>query len=71
MSHASDIRYIDIDVIYIVDDELRRIRDFDAMSFDDEESFSSDAGIKAAELHDNQLAGDASFYVKLKEVLHV
>lgn len=71
MSHASYIRYVDIDVINIIDNELRRLCDFQTMRFDDEVPFSSEACIETAELNNNKFAGDTSFYVKLKEILHV
>lgn len=71
MSHASYIRNVDIDVVYIIDNELRRLCDFQTVRFNDEKSFSSEARIKTAELNNNQLAGYTSFNVKLKEILHV
>ena len=71
MSHASYIRNVDIDVINIINDKLRRICDFQAMCFNDEVPFSSKACIETAELNNDQLARDTSFYVKLKKIWHV
>lgn len=55
MGHTSDVRDIDIDIVYIVYDELRRTSDFKSMCFNDEEPFSVDTCIETAELHNNKL----------------